>query len=92
MGVEVDFLPADKHKSFLQDDSIILGVYIARDAQITQNKLAISLQHLKKNMKDEVDFLPADKFKIFLQIDTTILGVCMAGHAQLTQNDKFAIS
>ena len=26
MGDEVDFLPADKPKSFLQDDSIILGV------------------------------------------------------------------
>ena len=26
MGDEVDFLPADKHKSFLQDDSINLGV------------------------------------------------------------------
>ena len=27
MGDEVDFLPADKHKSFLQDDSVILGVH-----------------------------------------------------------------
>ena len=27
MGDEVDFLPADKHKSFLQDDSITLGVH-----------------------------------------------------------------
>ena len=26
MGDEVDFLPADKHKSFLQDDSITYGV------------------------------------------------------------------
>ena len=26
MGDEVDFLPADKSKSFLQDDSITLGV------------------------------------------------------------------
>ena len=26
MGDEVDFLPADKHKSFLQDDSITLGL------------------------------------------------------------------
>ena len=26
MGDEVDFLPADKHKSFLQDDSITLVV------------------------------------------------------------------
>ena len=27
MGDEVDFLPADKHKCFLQDDSIALGVH-----------------------------------------------------------------
>ena len=26
MGDEVEFLPADKHKSFLQDGSITLGV------------------------------------------------------------------
>ena len=44
MGVEVGFLPADKHESFLQDNSIIL-VCVVRHAQITQNnKLAISLQ------------------------------------------------
>ena len=28
MRNEVDFLPADKHKSFLQDDSSTLGVHI----------------------------------------------------------------
>ena len=27
MGDKVDFLPADKHKKFLQDDSITLGVH-----------------------------------------------------------------
>ena len=27
MGDEVDFLPADKHKSFLQDDGITYGVH-----------------------------------------------------------------
>ena len=27
MGNEVDFLPADKPKSFLQDDNITLGVH-----------------------------------------------------------------
>ena len=26
-GDEVDFLPADKHKNFLQDDSITLGLH-----------------------------------------------------------------
>ena len=27
MGFEIDFLPADKHKHFLQIDSITLGVH-----------------------------------------------------------------
>ena len=27
MGYEIDFLPADKHKTFLQIDSITLGVH-----------------------------------------------------------------
>ena len=80
MGDEVAFLPADKHKRFLQDYSITLGVH-ARQAQSTKTKqLTISLQYLKKNMKDEVDFLPADKCWSFFQIDTIMLGVCGQAH------------
>ena len=46
---------------------------MARHAQITQNnKFAISLQYLKKEVSDEVDFLHADKHESFLQIDTMI--------------------
>ena len=33
MGDEVDFLPADKQESFLQDDSITLGVCIQKDSK-----------------------------------------------------------
>ena len=40
---------------------VSLLVCLAKHAQSTQNnKLAISLQYLKENMKDEVDFLSAD--------------------------------
>ena len=46
---------------------------VARHAQITQNnKFAISLQYLKKEVSDEVDFLHADKHESCLQIDTMI--------------------
>ena len=46
-----------KYKSLLKDDSMTLG---------TQNKnLSISLQYLKKKVKDEVDFFPADKCQRF---------------------------
>ena len=48
-------------------------VCVSRHAQITQNnKFAISLQYLKKEVSDEVDFLHADKHESFLQIDTMI--------------------
>ena len=51
-----------------------LWVCLARHAQTTQNnKFAISLQYLKKELSDEVDFLHADKHESLLQIDTMIL-------------------
>ena len=46
MGDEVEFLPADKHKSFLQDGSITLGVISQTDPkyqkQLVYNIFAIS--------------------------------------------------
>ena len=42
--------------------------------QITQNnKFAISLQYVKKEVSDEVDFVYAEKHECFLQINTIIL-------------------
>ena len=46
---------------------------VTRHNQITyNNKFAISLEYLKKEVSDEVDFLHADKHESFLQIDTMI--------------------
>ena len=71
---------------------VSLWVCIARHAQSTQiNKFTISLQYLKKSVKDEVIFLPANTRRRFLQIDAIILGV-VTRHAQIIQNNKFAIS
>ena len=55
-------------------------VFVARHVQITQNnKFAISLQYLKKEVSDLVDFLHVDKHESFLQIDTIIFdGDCQA--------------
>ena len=65
---------------------------VARHVQITQNnKFAISLQYLKKEVNDEVDFLHADKHESLLQIDTMIL-MGMVRHSQSFQNSKFAMS
>ena len=48
-------------------------VCLTKHAQSTQNnKFAISLQYLKKEVSDEVDFLQADKQESFLQMDTMI--------------------
>ena len=46
---------------------------MAKHVQITQNnKFAISLKFLKKEVNNEVAFLHADKHEGFLQIDTVI--------------------
>ena len=77
MGDEVDFLHADKYKSFLQVDSITLGVHSQACPQSTQNnKFTISFKYPRENMKDEVDILPADKYQRLFQSDTITLGVC----------------
>ena len=38
-------------------------MFLAGHAQITQNKFAISLQYIKKDVSDEVDLLYADKIE-----------------------------
>ena len=92
MKDELDILPTDKHQRFLQIVIIILGVCVARRAQITQNnKFAISLQYLKKELRDEVDFLHVDKHESLLQIDVMIL-MRMIKYSQSSQNSKFAMS
>ena len=65
---------------------------MARHAHIIQNnKFAISLQHLQKEVSDAVDFLHADKHESLLQIDTMIL-MEMVKHSQSYQKSKFAMS
>ena len=72
---EVDFLHADKHKSLLQIDSMIL-IGMAKHSQSFQNcKFVMSLQYLKKEVKDEVDFLHADKHQSFLKVYFNTLGI-----------------
>ena len=65
---------------------------MTRHIQITQNnKFAISLEYLKKEVSDEVDFLHADKHESLLQIDTMIL-MGIVKHSQSSQNSKFTMS
>ena len=68
------FLPADKYKAFLQDDTIALGMHSLVYRKYQNIKFALSLQYLKEKIKDEGDF--SDKRQIFLQLNTIILVVC----------------
>ena len=55
---------------------------VARHAPITQNnKFAISLQNLKKEVSDAVDYLHLDKHESLLRIDTVIL-MEMVNHSE----------
>ena len=61
-------------------------------AQITQNnKFAISLQYLKREVRDEIDFLHADKHESFLQIDVMIFDGDVQAFPK-SQNSKCAKS
>ena len=73
--------------------------------QSSQNsKFPLSLQHIKKEVRDEVDFLHADKHQNFLQVDFNILSIKvfykvillvlmgMVKHSQGTQSKKLAIA
>ena len=52
-------------------------VVVARHDQSTQNnKFAISLQYLKKELRNEDNCLHEDKHQSFLQVDTIIFGAC----------------
>ena len=71
---------------------IILGVCVTRHAKITQNnKFAISMQYLKKELSDEVDFLHADEHESLLRSDSMIL-MGMVQHSQSSQNSEFAMA
>ena len=49
---------------------------MVKHSQSLQNsKFAMSLQHLKKEVRDEVDFLDADEHQSFLQVDFNTLGI-----------------
>ena len=78
---------------------------MVKHSQSTQNnKLAMSLQYLKKEVRDEVDFLHADKRQSFLQVDLITLSIkvfCkvilsllmgMIKHSQSAQSNKLAIA
>ena len=68
-------------------------VCVARHAQIAQNnKFAISLQYLNKELSDEVDFLHADKHQSFLKVYFNTLDICVSYKIHIIINEHDQIS
>ena len=78
---------------------------MVKHSQSYQNsRFAMSLQYLKKDVRDEVDFLHVDKHQSFLQVDLNTLSIKilnkvilslligMFKHSQSTQSIKLAIT
>ena len=66
---------------------------MARHAQIAQNnKFAISLQYLNKELSDEVDFLHADKHQSFLKVYFNTLDICVSYKIHIIINEHDQIS
>ena len=98
------FLHIDKHESLLQIDTMNLMVMIKHSQSFRNSNFAVSLQYLKKEVRDDVDFLHADKHQSFLQVGFNnlsfkvsyklILSLLMGviKHSQSSQSNKFSIS
>ena len=95
MSDEVDFLPADKHESFLQDDSITLSSCSHSCPKYPKQQVSNIFAISPEKPGDEVDVLPADKYKRFLPGGSITLGVrsqaCLKYRKQQVCN-IFAIS
>ena len=88
--MKLKFLPAGKPQRFHQIDTIILCECGQACPNTQNNKFAISLQYLKKEVSDEVAFLYANEPESLLQIDTMVL-MGMVKLSQSSQNKKLAI-
>ena len=95
---------ADKHENLIQIGTMILMGVVKHSKSSQNSKFTMSLQYLKKEVRDEVDVLHADKYHSFLKVDFNILGIKfsskvmqsfligMIKHFLSTQRSKFAIS
>ena len=72
MSDEVDFLHAYKHEIMLQIDRMILMVMVNHSQSSQNNKFAMSLQYLKKEVKDEVDFFMQINIKVSYKLISTL--------------------
>ena len=87
-----------------QIDTMALMGMVKRSQSYQKSKFLMSLQYLKKEVRDEVDFLHADKHQSFLQVDFDTFGIKisykvilsflmgMIKHSESTESHKFSIS
>ena len=97
------FLHTDKHQRFLQVDfntlsikvsykvilSLLMGM-IKYSQNTRRNKFTISLQYLKKEVRNRVHFLHADKHQSFYKF-TLSFSAEVARHIQSIQNRKLVM-
>ena len=97
------FLHTDKHQRFLQVDfntlsikvsykvilSLLMGM-IKYSPNTRRNKFTISLQYLKKEVRNRVHFLHADKHQSFYKF-TLSFSAEVARHIQSIQNRKLVM-
>ena len=77
----------------------LMGV-VKNSQNCPKSKFEMSLQYLKKEVRDEVYFLHSDKHQSFQQVDFNTLGIKfsykvilgMIKHLQSTRSNKFTIS
>ena len=97
------FLHTDKHQRFLQVDFNTLGIKVSYKVILSllmgmikysqntgRNKFAISLQYLRKEVRNRVHFLHADKHQSFYKF-TLSFSAEVARHIQSTQNRKLVM-
>ena len=91
MCYETDFLPADKHKNFLQIDTITLGMHGQACPKHPKQQLYNIFAISQGKHNGWSWFSPADNCQTFLKSDTVIFDV-RGQTCPNTQNKKFAIS
>ena len=97
------FLHTDKHQRFLQVDFNTLSIKVSYKVILSllmgmikysqnnrRNKFAISLQYLKKEVRNRVHFLHADKHQSFYKF-TLSFSAEVARHIQSIQNRKLVM-
>ena len=97
------FLHTDKHQRFLQVDFNTLSIKVSYNVILSllmgmikysqntrRNKFAISLQYLKKEVRNRVHFLHADKHQSFYKF-TLSFSAEVARHIQSIQNRKLVM-